>query len=82
MEYTSREELKKDFTESLEPLLLDKIAQDDEEIVNFYMEVCCVITEEYCKSVKKQKLYPNWLNNLLHLLAGVTIGWLIFKFLI
>jgi hypothetical protein len=42
-----REELKKNFVLSLKPLLEDKIAQDDEEIFDFYMEVCCVIAEEY-----------------------------------
>ena len=23
--------------------------------------------------------YPKWLNNLLHIMAGITIGWLIFS---
>lgn len=43
----NREELKENFVLSLKPLLEDKIAQDDDEIVDFYMEVCCVIAEEY-----------------------------------
>jgi len=52
------EELRKDFTESLEPLIEDKIAQEDPEIVDFYMGVCCTITEEYLKSFAEDpKLY-------------------------
>jgi len=51
------EELRKDFTESLEPLIEDKIAQEDPEIVDFYMGVCCSITEEYIKSLADNKLY-------------------------
>lgn len=43
----NREELKQNFFLSLKPLLEDRVAQDDEEIVDFYMEVCCVIAEEY-----------------------------------
>ena len=43
----SKEELKQNFTDSLKPLLQDREAQDDEEIVDFYMEVCCTIAEEY-----------------------------------
>jgi len=31
---------------------------------------------------KENKKYPTWLNNLVHLLAGVTIRWLLFKFLL
>jgi len=43
----SKEELKQAFIDNLKGLLMDKEAQDDEEIVDFYMEVCCDITEEY-----------------------------------
>ena len=55
----NNEELKKDFTESLEPLIEDKIAQEDPEIVDFYMGVCCTITEEYIKSLADNKLYSD-----------------------
>lgn len=51
------EELRKDFAESLEPLIEDKIAQEDPGIVDFYMGVCCSITEEYIKSLADNKLY-------------------------
>ena len=51
----SKEELKKNFIDSLKPLLQDKEAQDDEEIVNFYMEVCCDIAEEYLNQFIKLK---------------------------
>ena len=55
----NNEELKKDFTDSLEPLIEDKIAQEDPEIVDFYMGVCCTITEEYIKSLADNKLYSD-----------------------
>ncbi len=55
----NNEELKKDFTESLEPLIEDKIAQEDPEVVDFYMGVCCTITEEYIKSLADNKLYSD-----------------------
>jgi hypothetical protein len=51
------EELRKDFSESLEPLIEDKIAQDDPDVIDFYMGVCCTITEEYVKSLADDKLY-------------------------
>lgn len=51
------EELRKDFAESLEPLIEDKIAQDDPDVIDFYMGVCCSITEEYIKSLADNKLY-------------------------
>lgn len=44
-----REALKKDFYESLGPLIGDKEAQDDKEILDFYMEVCCTIAEDYAE---------------------------------
>jgi hypothetical protein len=47
-------ELEKDFRESLAPLLKDKEAQDDKEIVDFYMSVCCTIADEYAKERLKQ----------------------------
>lgn len=53
------EELRKDFTESLEPLIEDKIAQDDPDVIDFYMGVCCSITEEYIKSLADNKLYSD-----------------------
>ena len=53
------EELRKDFAESLEPLIDDKIAQEDPEIVDFYMGVCCSITEEYIKSLADNNLYSD-----------------------
>lgn len=53
------EELRKDFAESLEPLIEDKIAQGDPEIVDFYMGVCCSITEEYIKSLVDNNLYSD-----------------------
>lgn len=55
----NNEELRKDFAESLEPLIEDKIAQEDPEIVDFYMGVCCTITEEYIKSLADNKLYSD-----------------------
>lgn len=51
----TREELKKHFLESLTPLLMDSEAQDDEEIVDFYMDVCCTIAEEYSEKFKEIK---------------------------
>jgi len=48
----SKEELKQNFIDSLKPLLQDKEAQDDEEIVDFYMDVCCTIAEEYLNQNK------------------------------
>jgi hypothetical protein len=51
------EELRKDFSESLEPLIEDKIAQHDPDVIDFYMGVCCTITEEYVKSLADDKLY-------------------------
>lgn len=53
------EELRKDFAESLEPLIEDKIAQDDPDVIDFYMGVCCSITEEYIKSLADNKLYSD-----------------------
>lgn len=50
----TREELKQHFMESLKLLLMDKEAQDDEEVVDFYMEVCCTIAEEYLESNKEK----------------------------
>lgn len=44
-----KEDLKQYFYESLKPLLTDKEAQEDEEIVNFYIEVCCDIAEMFSK---------------------------------
>ena len=55
----NNEELRKDFSESLEPLIEDKIAQEDPEIVDFYMGVCCSITEEYIKSLADNNLYSD-----------------------
>lgn len=49
-----REALKKDFYESLGPLIGDKEAQDDKEILDFYMEVCCTIAEDYAKEKFKE----------------------------
>ena len=51
----SKKELKKNFIDSLKPLLQDKEAQDDEEIVDFYMEVCCDIAEEYLNQNKNEQ---------------------------
>lgn len=50
----NREKLKKEFLENLKPLLMDKEAQSDYEIINFYMEVCCEIAEEYKNKSKKK----------------------------
>jgi hypothetical protein len=50
----SREELKQAFIDNLKSLLMDKEAQDDEEIVDFYMEVCCDIAEEYLNQNKDE----------------------------
>jgi len=50
----NREELKTYFIESLMPLIQDKEAQNDKEIVDFYMEVCCDIAEEYFMSKKNK----------------------------
>jgi len=41
------EELKQQFKESLKGLLMDKIAQDDPETVDFYMRGCVTIAEDY-----------------------------------
>lgn len=49
-----REELKRDFYESLGPLVCDKEAQDDKEILDFYMEVCCTIAEDYAEEKFKE----------------------------
>jgi hypothetical protein len=49
-----KDELKRDFRESLSTLLEDKEAQGDEEIVDFYMGVCCTIADEYAKERLKQ----------------------------
>ena len=51
----SKEELKQAFIDNLKSLLMDKEAQDDEEIVDFYMEVCCDIAEEYLNQKKMMK---------------------------
>ena len=51
----SKEELKQAFIDNLKCLLMDKEAQDDEEIVDFYMEVCCDIAEEYLNQNKDDK---------------------------
>ena len=50
----SKEELKKNFTDSLKPLLQDKEAQEDAEIVDFYMDVCCDIAEEHLNQNKDE----------------------------
>jgi hypothetical protein len=44
-----KEELKKNFYESLIHLIKDKKAQEDKEILDFYVEVCCNIAEDYAK---------------------------------
>jgi hypothetical protein len=51
----TKEELKKAFAESLKPLLIDKEAQDDDDVVDFYIEVCCVICEEYALDLLKKQ---------------------------
>jgi hypothetical protein len=50
----NREDIKQAFIDNLKPLLMDKEAQDDEEIVDFYMEVCCDIAEEYLNQNKDE----------------------------
>ena len=55
MEHMDREELKKNFSESLEPLISDKEALEDKEVVDFYMDVCCVIADEYVSSLGEDK---------------------------
>jgi hypothetical protein len=50
----SKEELKKNFADSLKPLLQDKEAQEDAEIVDFYMDVCCDIAEDYLNQNKDE----------------------------
>lgn len=52
----SKEELKQNFINSLKPLLQDKEAQDDKEIVDFYMDVCCNIAEEYLNQKRDEKI--------------------------
>ena len=55
----NKEELKKMFIESLNPIFVDKEAQDDKDIRDWYMDVCCVCAEEYAESkdevIKTQK---------------------------
>jgi hypothetical protein len=43
----SRDELKQHFKECLQSLLADKEAQEDEEIVDFYLETLCTLVNYY-----------------------------------
>ena len=52
----NKDELKKIFLENLKPLLMDKEAQNDYEIIDFYMDVCVEIAEDYRNEKKNKKM--------------------------
>lgn len=52
----TKKELLESFRESLAGIFADKEAQDDKEIIEFYLEVCCTIAETYAESKMTPKI--------------------------
>lgn len=51
----TEEELKEMFLDAITPLLKDKRAQKDEEIIDFYLEVFCLIAKEYAECTNTEQ---------------------------